>query len=101
VHSVRSRGPVCPRPGPPRRIGAEEVDVPERFAEDCFWLDGLRGEDDGITVLDCFLFCDEEIDDATVLDLDLLGVIPTFSPRKIELITPSPKSNICVRRGSS
>ena len=52
VHSVRSRGPVCPRPGPPRRIGAEEVDVPERFAEDCFWLDGLRGEDDGITVFD-------------------------------------------------
>ena len=35
-HSVRSRGPVCPRPGPPRRKGAEEVDVPERVAEDNF-----------------------------------------------------------------
>ena len=27
------------------------------------------------------------MEDATVLDLDLLGVIPTFSPRKIELTT--------------
>ena len=71
------------------------------------------------------------MEDATVLDLDLLGVIPTLSPRKIELTTneqmnnmsnmsflqlnylkicriiyeilipPSPNSSICVKRGSS
>ena len=31
------------------------------------------------------------MEDATVLDLDLLGVIPTFSPRKIELTTKEQK----------
>lgn len=43
-----SRGPVCPRPGPPRRIGVVEVDDPERLVEGNFWLEGLRGGiDDG------------------------------------------------------
>ena len=44
---VLSRGPVCPRPGPPRRLGAAEVDDPERFAEARFWLDGFRDGIDG------------------------------------------------------
>ena len=45
-------------------------------------------------LLTCFLFWDEEIDDAAVLALDLLGVIPTFSPRKIELMTIINKCSI-------
>ena len=43
--------------------------------------------------LTCFLLWDDEMEDATVLDLDLLGVIPTFSPRKIELTTKEQISN--------
>jgi len=47
-HTAGSRGPVWPLPGPPRREGAVEVDVPELFVEDNFWLDGLRdGSEDG------------------------------------------------------
>ena len=44
---VLSRGPVCPRPGPPRRLGAAEVDDPERFVEARFWLDWFRDGIDG------------------------------------------------------
>ena len=34
------------------------------------------------------------MEDATVLDLDLLGVIPTLSPRKIELTTKEQMNNM-------
>ena len=44
---VLSRGPVCPRPGPPRRMGVAEVDDPERLVEAKFWLDGFRDGIDG------------------------------------------------------
>ena len=35
----------------------------------------------------CFFICDDEAEEAAVLALDRLGVMPMFSPRKIELTT--------------
>lgn len=43
---VRSRGPVCPRPGPPRRKRLGEV------AENSFWQDEFRDRGDDGTLFD-------------------------------------------------
>ena len=51
-HAGRSRGPVWPLPGPPRREGAVEVDVPEGFVEDIFWLDEFREGSEGGNLFD-------------------------------------------------
>ena len=49
----RSRGPVCPRPGPPRRGGVVEVDdVFKRFDEEGLWLGRFREGDEGGNLFD-------------------------------------------------